>query len=171
MGQTPSTMQMNMHAAAAALAAAPVAVNAINAASNAAASQKMYPMTIPVPSGLPPVKVTPPAPQAQAAATGAAKVGANKEGSINLDELSLPPMPSAQLLADLPSLSPHALLSPAGGLGDPSLALSSLPLTMPHKDMVNANDPFQDINHIHLSPEEFDAVLAAFDTPGLEDAQ
>jgi hypothetical protein len=79
-------------------------------------------------------------------------------------------MPPAQLLADLPSLSPHALLSPAGGLGDPS-ALSSLPLTMPHRDMVNVNDPFQDINHIHLSPEEFDAVLAAFDTPGLEDAQ
>ncbi|KAL4516340.1 hypothetical protein Ndes2526A_g03772 [Nannochloris sp. 'desiccata'] len=160
----PPSMQMSMHAAAAALAAAPVAVDALT-------SQKMPSSTnatIPVPSSLPPVRVAP------SAAAGGGKAAENtkdkkRDTSLKLDELSLPPMPSAQLLADLPSLSPCTLLSP-GGVGDPS-TLSSLPLTVPHRDMNTGNDPFQDINHIHLSPEEFDAVLAAFDTPGLEDAQ
>jgi hypothetical protein len=151
-----------MHAGAA-NGAAPVAVNAIP-------FQKMplTDATIPVPSSLPPVRVTP----APAAAGGEKNTNdtTRDNTTLKLDQASLPPMPSAQLLADLPSLSPHALLSPAGGLGDPS-TLSSLAVTMPHRDMNTGNDPFHDINHIHLSPEEFDAVLAAFDTPGLEDAQ
>lgn len=150
------------------------------AAANAPSSQKMLSTTnaaIPVPSSLPPVMVkTPPAAAAAEGPTaGVGEAAKNieddkRDTSLKHDKVSLPPMPSAQLLADLPSLSPRALLSPAGGLSDSS-TLSCLAATVPHRDMNTGNDPFHDINHIHLSPEEFDAVLAAFDTPGLEDAQ
>ena len=66
-----------------------------------------------------------------------------------------------QPLGDL--ASPYGSLSPVGKGGEPSV------ISLPQCD--DDNGQINDINHIHLSPEEFDAVLAAFDTPGLEDAQ
>lgn len=116
-------------------------------------------LPFPVPAGLPQVRVSAkPDMQQQQNKPGNGSVAKTVTGSNKT--APAPPAP-AQILADL--TSPYGLLSPAG-FGDAS-AISSLPLC---RD--DDNGP-TDINHIHLSPEEFDAVLAAFDTPGLEDAQ
>lgn len=143
----------NPYARPGAVAQAPASVPTPAPVAPLAAPSKL---PLPVPAGLPQVRV--PKSELAQKQNNAGKGPASAATQAANGNKSKTP---AQL-ADL--ASPYGLLSPAG-LGDPS-AISSLPLC--HDD---DSGQLTDINHIHLSPEEFDAVLAAFDTPGLEDAQ
>ena len=91
-----------------------------------------------------------------------------------------PPVSPIQLTGEGTDANHHMLYDSSHFLADLNLP-SPRPLTLMDGDSVfaalptprdihsNNNNNNNEINHIHLSPEEFDAVLAAFDTPGLDD--